>query len=435
MKKRIISLLLCLCMLVSCLVVMSSCEIEGDDRERSRKKEETTIDLENKTENEQKTRPVVEYRKNESFEEAQMYFALNLFKESVYQRENNASIMISPTSVMAALAMTANGARGETLEDMERVLGGLKIEELNAALSNYIDSLPSTDNSKLNLANSIWMRDSGSLSVKQSFLEKMLEHYSAQLNREPFDNSTVKLINKWVEENTDGMIDKIIDEIDAFAMIYLINAVSFDAKWADPYQNFQVRDGKFTDACGVVKDVKMLHSTEGSYIECGDGVGFIKSYTDGYSFVALLPDEGVSIYDYIYSLEPETLKNAIENISYESVNTALPEFSFEYSVTMNDILIALGMDSAFEGQGADFTDMATCSKGNLAIGNVKHKTFIEVTQSGTKAAAVTDVEMNYGSAPVMPEKEIILDRPFVYMIIDENADLPIFIGAVTEIGE
>ena len=433
MKKRLISLILCVCMLISSLVVMSSCEIEGDDRERSRKKEETTIDLENKTENEQKTRPVVEYRKNDSFEEAQMYFALNLFKESVYQRENNASIMISPTSVMAALAMTANGARGETLEDMERVLGGLEIGELNAALSNYLDSLPSSEKSKLDLANSIWIRDTERLHVKDEFIAKMLEYYSAELNREAFDDSTVNKINKWVEENTDGMIDKIVEQIDPLTMMYLINAVCFDAKWSEQYQDHQVRDGEFTDVSGEVKKVKMLYSDENRYIEYGDGAGFVKPYEDGYSFVALLPNEGVSVYDYINTMESEGLKYALDNPSYESVITAMPEFSFEYEVTMNDILISLGMDSAFVGQGADFTDMATCDGGKLAIGAVVHKTFIEVTQAGTRAAAVTSVEMYCESAPMPPEKEIILDRPFVYMIVDDETHLPIFIGAVTEI--
>ena len=432
MKKRLISLILCVCMLISCLAVMSSCEIEDDRRERE---EEDTRGTRQESETDKKPRPSVEYKKNESFEEAQMYFALNLFKESVYRRENDASVMISPLSVMAALAMTANGARGETLEDMETVLGGLDITELNAALSNYIDSLPSTDRSKLNIANSIWMRDSESLQVKETFLEKMLEYYSAQLNREAFDYSTVSRINKWVRENTDGMIDKIVERISPLAMMYLINAVCFDAKWAEQYQDHQVSDGEFTNVNGDVKKVKMLNSDEYRYIEYGDGAGFVKSYEDGYSFVALLPSEGTSIYDYINSMESEGLKHALDNPSYETVITAMPEFSFEYEVDMKDILISLGMDSAFEGQGADFTDMATCSDGDLAIGSVLHKTYIEVTQSGTRAAAVTSVEMNCESAPMPPEKEVILDRPFVYMIVDNGTNLPIFIGAVTEIGE
>lgn len=437
MKKRLISLFICICMFISSLCVLSSCEIEDSDRERSRKKDETTVDPEKETgkESEREPRPVVEYKKNESFEEAQMYFALNLFKESVYQREDDSSIMISPTSVMAALAMTANGARGETLVDMEKVLGGLEIGELNASLSNYIDSLPSSADSKLNLANSVWMRDTESLQVKEEFLAKMLEYYSAELNREAFDDSTVNKINKWVEENTDGMIDKIVEQIDPLTMMYLINAVCFDAKWSEQYQDHQVRDGEFTDVSGEVKKVKMLYSDENRYIEYVDGAGFVKPYEDGYSFVALLPDEGVSVYDYISTMESEGLKYALDNPSYESVITAMPEFSFEYEVTMNDILISLGMDSAFVGQGADFTDMAICGGGKLAIGAVVHKTFIEVTQAGTRAAAVTSVEMNCESAPMPPEKEIILDRPFVYMIVDDETNLPIFIGAVTEVFE
>ncbi len=438
MKKRIIGAFLCLCMLFSLLSVMTSCDTETGGNDISG--EESTIasaqNGEIQTEQIKNPKPIVRYEKNDSFEEAQIYFALNLFKESVYQREDDSSIMISPLSVMAALSMAANGAKGETLEEMERVLGGLDIDELNRALSNYIGSLESANKSKLNLANSIWVRDSVALRVNDSFEEEMLEFYNARLKYEAFDEATVEKINGWVRENTDGMIENIVRDIPKDAMLYLINAVCFDAKWQDPYQDYQVYDGEFTDVSGNKKQVKMLSSEEYKYIECGDGVGFIKPYEAGYSFVALLPNEEVSIYDYICSLEKDELISSFENISREKVCAHLPKFSSEYEVDMKNVLASLGMNSIFEFEKADLSDMAVCDDGNLAVNRVLHKTFIEVTESGTRAAAVTSADVLCGSAPIQEQpKKIVLDRPFVYMIIDDYANLPVFIGAVTEIAD
>ncbi len=437
MKKRIISALLCLCVLFSMLSVMTSCDAETEDDIAG--EESTVAPLQNGeggTKQVKNPKPIVRYEQNDSFEEAQIYFALNLFKESVYQREDDSSIMISPLSVMAALAMTANGANGETLEEIERVLGGLSIDELNGALSNYIGSLESVNKSKLHLTSSVWVRDSVALRVNDGFEKDMLDFYNARLNREAFDDATAQKINRWVSESTDGMIESIVQNISKDAMLYLINAVCFDAKWYYPYQDYQVFDGEFTDVSGNKKQVKMLSSEEYKYIECGDGVGFIKPYEAGYSFVALLPDEDVSIYDYICSLEKDELISALENVSREKVCAYLPKFSFEYEVDMKNVLASLGMSSVFDFEKADLSDMAVCDDGNLAVNRVLHKTFIEVTESGTRAAAVTSVDVLCGSAPLEEEpKEVILDRPFVYMIIDDYANLPVFIGAVTEIAD
>ena len=438
MKKRTISAFLCLCMLFSMSWMMTSCDTQNVEKDILDEESKIVFVPNEETGNEptKNPKPIVRYEKNDNFEEALMYFSLNLFKESIYQREDDSSVMISPLSVMAALAMTANGAKGETLEEMERVLGGLDIDELNRALSNYIGSLESTEKSKLNLANSVWARDSVALRVNDSFEEEMLEFYNAALNREAFDSSTVEKINGWVSEKTDGMIESIINDIPKEAMLYLINAVCFDAKWAEPYQDYQVIDGEFVDIAGNKKQVKMLSSGEYRYIECGEGVGFIKPYEAGYSFVALLPDEGVSIYDYICSLEKEQVISSLENVSYEKVYAHLPKFSYEYEMDMKNILASLGMNSVFDFEKADLSDMAVCGDGNLAVNRVLHKTYIEVTQSGTRAAAVTSVDVLCGSAPLQEQpKEIVLDRPFVYMIIDNYANLPIFIGAVTEISE
>lgn len=370
---------------------------------------------------------------DDRFISAQAELAVKLFKASVEKSENE-SVLISPLSIQLALAMTANGANGQTKAEMEKLLGGdIPLEELNAYLYTYINSLPSNEKYKLELANSIWFRDDAErLTVEKNFLQTNADYYGAQAYKAPFDQQTVKDINDWVNKHTDGMIEKIIDKIGPDEVLHLINALAFDAKWETPYERHSINDGIFNALSGEERKVKMMHSEEYKYIETDNATGFIKDYKDGkYAFAALLPNEDVDLYDYIASLTGEGLKRTLDNAEEEAVNAAIPKFSYDYSLLMNDILAELGMPTAFSPD-ADFRKMGTSTVGNIFISSVLHKTYIEVDENGTKAAAVTSIQ-TWDSAAIMPEKEVILDRPFVYMIIDNSTNLPIFIGTVTDI--
>lgn len=367
---------------------------------------------------------------DERFKSAQMEFALSLFKSVAEEGEEN--MLVSPLSVMLALAMTANGAEEQTLAEMEKVLGGIPIDELNEYLYTYVKNLPSEEKCKLDIANSIWFRDSG-FTVNKAFLQKNADYYGASAFASPFDDSAVKDINNWVKAHTDGMINKIVDYLDPETMMCLINAIVFDAEWNEAYEKSQVSDGKFTAIDGAVRDVKMMHSEESRYIDDGNATGFIKDYKDGkYSFVALLPNEN-DVYGYIETLTAEGLASAVANAIDTEVVAELPQFSYEYEIYLKDILCNLGMPTAFSG-AADLSGMAEEA---LYISEVIHKTYIEIDASGTKAAAVSGVFYNTTSAAVnpTPPKYVILDRPFVYLIIDNETDLPIFIGVVTDIQE
>lgn len=373
---------------------------------------------------------------DDRFINAQAELAVKLFKASVEKSENE-SVLISPLSIQLALAMTANGANGQTKAEMEKLLGGdIPLEELNEYLYTYINSLPSTEKYKLELANSIWFRDDAErLTVEKDFLQTNADYYGAQAYKEPFDQQTVKDINSWVNGHTDGMIEKIIDEIEFDDVLHLINAIAFDAQWKEPYEKHNVENGTFTSISGEERKIKMMHSNEYKYIGTDNATGFIKDYKDGkYTFAALLPNEEIDLYDYINGLSGDALMAALNSASDETVITAIPKFSYDYSLLMNDILSGLGMPTAFDPYKADFYKMATSSRGNIYIGKVLHKTFISVDEHGTKAAAITDITMK-DYAMAMPEeiKEVILDRPFVYMIIDNSTNLPIFIGTVTDI--
>ena len=367
--------------------------------------------------------------------EAQMSFAVSLFKETVKQREDDSNQLISPLSVMLALVMTANGAKGETLEEMEALLGGLDIEELTAALKSYVKKLPEDEKYKLYLANSIWFRDDGDrLTVKEDFLAEGREYFDAEIRKEPFDSGTLNDINSWIEGKTDGMIKNMLDEIPENAVMYLINALFFDAVWEYPYEDYQVRDGEFYATDGSVKLVKMMESYEFRYIADDYAKGFIKNYEDGkYAFVALLPNEGTDIYDYVEMLDAKALYSTLSDVRSYTVKTSLPQFSYSYDLEMSHVLSELGMEAAFDDGSADFSDMAVSSRGNISISRVIHKTFIDVSQRGTRAAASTVVEPTDGClGEYEGAVDLTLNRPFVYMIIECESKQPLFMGTVID---
>ncbi len=358
-------------------------------------------------------------------------FALRLFRAS---NENGKNTLISPLSVLCALSMTANGAEEETLSQMEAVLGMTK-DELNLYLYSYVKSLPQDEKYKLSLANSIWFTEDERFSVNQEFLQTVADYYGADVYRAPFNKQTCDDINSWVKQRTDEMIPEILDDISPDAVMYLVNALAFDAEWDDIYKETQVRDGKFTREDGVKQDVEFMYSSESKYLEDEFAAGFIKYYKGGkYAFVALLPREDMSVSDYVSTLDGESLNALLANPKHATVHTSIPKFETEYSVEMSDILKSMGMTAAFDADAADFGRIGSSTAGNIYISRVLHKTFISVAEKGTKAGAATVVEMNDCAAAESTEsKEVYLDRPFVYMLIDCENNIPFFIGTMTDI--
>lgn len=359
-------------------------------------------------------------------------FAVRLFQHSMKTEENT---LISPLSVLVALSMTANGADGETLSQMEAVLG-MPTEELNAYMYAYMESLPEKEKSKLSLANSIWFTDDEKFSVNEEFLQLNADYYGAGIYETPFNDATCKDINLWVEENTDGMVKDILDEIPEDAVMYLVNAIAFDAEWLKVYEESQVREGVFTTESGKEEKTELMYSSENRYLKDENAKGFMKFYADNqYAFVALLPDEGISVGAYVDSLTGEKVRALFSNAEITSVDAAIPKFETEYEVEMSDILKGMGMPLAFDPDFADFTRLGTHGDGNIYINRVLHKTFLSVAEKGIKAGAATAVEMVTESAMEMKEepKEVILDRPFVYMLVDFNQQIPFFIGTVMRV--
>ena len=302
--------------------------------------------------------------------------------------------------------------------------------DLVSPLSAVTSSLYRAKDCKLNLADSIWFRDEENrLHVNESFLQANADWYDAQIYAAPFDQSTLKDINTWCKQHTDGMIEKMIDKIDANTVMYLINALTFDAKWATKYEKKDVGDGHFTNYDGTQKTVQMLSSEERTYFATDGVKGFAKNYAgDRYSIVALLPDQGTDIYDYIGTLDGAGWMNLWNSRESASVKVKMPEFTYSVSMKLNDTLKTMGMTDMFS-DSADFSKLGYSERGNIYCSEVCQKVFIQVDRNGTKAAAITWGGMNDKAA--IEARSVILDRPFVYAIVDNATGLPIFIGAVT----
>ncbi|MCR4904849.1 MAG: S-layer homology domain-containing protein [Clostridiales bacterium] len=358
-------------------------------------------------------------------------FALRLFRHSMKKGENT---LVSPLSVFGALSMTANGAKGKTKTEMETVLG----MDTNS-LNDYFRTLLPMETAdaggpRFRLANSVWFIDDKSFTVNRDFLRTTETFYQAEVFRTPFDDGTLRDINNWVKESTDGMIPSILDRIPDEAVMYLVNALAFDGEWSDPYKEHLVNPGTFTLENGRKTTADLMWSKEKTYLEDDHATGFLKPYKGGkYAFVALLPEEGMSVSSYLDSLDGEKLIGILESAERRQVEAALPKFETDSDFELSKVLGEMGMPTAFDPIRADFSGLGTSTTGNICINRVLHKTFISVAEQGTKAGAATVVEMIAKSAmPLEQPKRVILDRPFVYMLVDCETNTPIFIGALMD---
>lgn len=360
--------------------------------------------------------------------EAMTGFGIRLLQNEM-TKENP---LISPLSIVSALSMTANGAAGETKAQMEEVLGAG-----TETLDSYFSSLQEAkkDDKQLKLANSIWLKDTPTLHVEDAFLQKNADAFGAGIYTAPFDDSTQKAINDWVNQYTDKMIPEILDEIPDDAVMYLVNALAFDAKWEKVFETTQVRTGRFTSRAGAEQTGDFLYGESRQYLSGEHAEGFLKYYEgQKYAFAALLPEEGMGIEEFVSGLTSEQLHAILSSPQDETVEFGMPKFKTEFEDELSGSLQALGMTDAFDGSLADFSALGSSDDGNILISRVLHKTFIQVDEAGTKAGAATAVEMVAESAMEYPHS-VYLERPFLYMIVDTETRLPVFLGVLTELPE
>ena len=379
---------------------------------------------------------------NQKFDEEKMNsgygeYSFKLLAETAANAQKS-NIMISPASIMMALDMCAAGAKGETLKQINDLFtkdsDPLQQQAFASELMKRINNAQKVD---FACANAVW-NNANVLGdkINTTYLDYIKKTFEAEFRSVAFDNTTHTEINKWVDEKTNHMIpDAMKNPVDPMAVMVLVNAIRFEGKWQSEYKDSQISEKDFRGVNGNEK-ATMLSSTETGYFATSKATGFIKYYEgDEYAFVAILPnDEKVNANEFIKNFTYADYKEFIASRKYIDVITLMPEFKSDYETSMNDYLKALGMKDAFDPVNADFTGIAKLETQNMYISKVFHKTHIEVDRKGTKAAAVTTVEIDAaGVGPAVEPKRVICDRPYVYAIVDTVTMNPIFIGTVNSI--
>nr|WP_319571523.1 serpin family protein [uncultured Draconibacterium sp.] len=363
--------------------------------------------------------------------EAENEFGLELFQK-IYAGEDKAdNIMVSPLSVSLALAMTYNGANGETKTAMEETLKvyGLSPEEINESYASLVAALKSLDPKViLEIANAIYSREG--FPVEQDFITTNQNYYDAKVEALDFGSSqAVNTINDWVADKTHDKIDRIIDNISPNHVMFLLNAIYFKGIWQAEFNEDYTEDLPFYLENGSTVQVPTMQKTESLPYYSNNVFRAVKlAYGAGnYNMFVFLPHEENSVKNIVNELNVDNWKSWMESFT-DSVNIDmdLPRLKYKYEIKLNKVLSDMGMGVAF-GDGANFTGIN--KGGGLKIDYVKHKTFIEVNEKGTEAAAVTVVA--FENTSVGPSNmQFNVNRPFLYAITEKDTDAILFMGTV-----
>ena len=341
--------------------------------------------------------------------------------------QNGQNTLIAPLSVWQAVGMIANGANGATKTQIEQTMG-MTIEEINLYTYLYNDTY--ANGKCLTSANAMWLADSEEFVVDPAFLQANADYYGADAFRVAQGDFT-RLINEWVNEKTAGKIPTMQEsQPDGPTWLYLVNALYFEAEWAGdrPWEN--VESGTFTREDGTTETVQMMQAEQANVFQYKGTTGFVKSYKGcPYDFVALLPERGTTVADYVAGLTGAELRAMLSAVPY-SGTVYLPEFDTSYKTDLADALSAMGMSNAFTS-AADFSGIGRFgSRDTHEISRVTHKTTLSVNEYGTVASAATAIEMMDGVC-----LETHFDRPFVYLIVNRMTKTPVFIGTLMNVSD
>lgn len=357
-------------------------------------------------------------------------FAFRSFME-LSKAEEGENVFISPFSISMALAMTYNGADGETKEAIRQALG-LELnsdEEINQSFKDLAALLQGIDKKVIfTSANSLW--HSNQVRLQAPFIETNKTYFDATVQGLDFTSpASVGQINNWVKNKTNNKIDKIIDEIKRDQVLFLINAIYFKGTWTYPFDKSLTKPGQFRLENGSTVSHDFMAMKKGEYLYYRDNTKELIDlpYGNGqYSMTIVMPSGENKVQDMLPELSPANLAAWLAEAKKTSWELYLPKFKLEYEEELNEMLTKLGMGVAFTGN-ANFSRMLE-GHNNLAISEVKHKTFVEVNEEGTEAAAVTSVGITLTSLP----PSVRVDRPFVFMIREKSSGAILFIGKLMQ---
>ena len=365
-------------------------------------------------------------------------FGVDLFAREAAGSEGD-NVFISPVSVALCLGMAYNGAGGNTAAEMARLLGAgsMDLGAYNAANGQLVDQLSETGKGiTLSIANSLWLKKG--FPFREEFVIRNEKHFGAGV----YQLETEKEINRWVEKRTKGMIPSIIDSVDPADVAILVNAIYFKGEWTVKFDKDFTEDKPFQSSKGEKNVPMMKRSGKLDYHENelfqAVRLPYGKSKSDdgpsggGTSMYIFLPAGKNTLADLTGKLTLEDWKTWTGALAECEGTIEMPRFKAEYFSRLNGTLSGMGMKEAFS-RSADFSKLCECSPGDVFISDVYHKAVVEVNEKGTKAAAATAIRLKMTSArPVVDPFHMVVDRPFLMAIVDDETGLILFMGAISD---
>ncbi len=359
-------------------------------------------------------------------------FAFDLFRSVLQASSEDKNIIISPLSVSVALSMTLNGASGQTREDILATLGisGLSDTEINQAYKNLVGALLEVDRRvTMKIANSVWIEQD--FSPEKPFIDVLKEYYNATTGEfDATDPGAPAMVNRWIEDNTNGLIKNMIDGFSDNTVMLLINAIYFKAKWQAEFDKSLTKPAPFYKQSGTSANVPMMSQEEILKVVQGNGFVFAEiPYGQGnYVMDILLPDSDAGTSSLLPLLDDDQFNSLVAGSGPREVDFSMPRFKFGFKAKLKDILADMGMAVAFTDQ-ADFSRISELS---LRVSEVLHQAFIETNEEGTEAAAATVVQFELTSAQPSTPLVLKLDHPFLFMIRETTTNAILFMGRVSD---
>lgn len=360
-------------------------------------------------------------------------FAFDLLKQTL-QTSGESNVFISPLSVSIALGMTWNGANGNTRTEMGTALkmDGMSSTDINEYYKTMQTTLPGMDpTTKLNIANSLWYKEGYSL--KADFLKLNTDYFNAEVRSLDFEKAwAVDTINNWCARKTNQLIPKVLNEISRDAAAFLINAVYFKGIWRKKFDKKNTEEALFTDEKGQQLKVNMMYQKD-TFAYSADATAQYLDMPYGnkaFNMTVILPNEGKTTADVLNNLTAESWNNRVSFLKTREVEVFFPRFKQECKFELKDALQNMGMKQAF----TDFADFSNMTDQRVKISFVKHDTYVEVTEEGTEAAAVTVVGINFTSIQEPPVTPVFkVNKPFVFVIREKSTGVILFIGKMGKI--
>lgn len=364
-------------------------------------------------------------------------FGFKIFSE-VRKTDGGKNVFISPSSIAFALAMTYNGAKGETEKAMAKVLEleGLSLDEIGSANAALMEELTEKNSGiKLSVANSLWGMKG--FVFKKDFFARGKKYFQAALETVDFaDPKASGLINAWVGKKTEGKIDRIVNRLSPLTSLVLVDAIYFKGNWEEKFDKTKTKDRNFFPTGSAKKTVPMMsQSGEYNYFK-GDSFQAVRlPYAkDRFGMYIFLPDKDSNLKGLTARLTQTDWQVWLSKFKKMEGDITIPRFKLEYDIKLNNALTAIGMALAFDSEKANLTGIADVSThNNLYISDVFHKTFMDVNEEGTEATAATTVIVNVKGLPIPEDRfEMIVDRPFFMAIEDSKTKTILFMGAIED---